>query len=581
MDFIVKLPILESYDTILTITDTFSKASIFIPCNETVNAKNTAKLYATNVLPHYGLPTCIISDQDPRFTSTFSRELCRTLGITQNISTAYHPQTDGQSECTNQQLEQYLHIFIDYHQQNWASLLPLAQYTLNVWPNTTTKKAPFELIMGHIPQVHQVARPIKSPTVEARIQQMKQAHQDAKEALKKAAELEIPTRFEPYQLGDKVWLEGRNLTTTHPTAKLAPRRYGPFPITHVVSRTSYQLKLPPKWKIHNVFHATLLTPYKETTLNGSQNQEPAPELIDGQPEWEVEQILRVRRYQRQVQYLIRWKGFSEAHDSWEPVANVHVDELIQEFYKKHPKAIQNITTQVPITIRSTIMSTLPLVERIEGAPSPLSLAERLAESPTYIPPSPVLTENSLVPIDTRPPSRAHSEPSEAEVDISMIGRDLATPSGFSMFDRTDPNHHHYGQKINMPDSTSRWPHYIQFIVDTDTHNHYVYATRNDLCCAKYGWVLEAAPFMGCTSPGVNETNLQVLLGSEDQHLGVDIALNTINDKGVTADTDRLRELAMEDIDLTRHEHKLADERTRWRVRNAETRQCLIKARVHS
>ena len=150
-----------------------------------------------------------------------------------------------------------------------------------------------------------------------------------------------------------------------------------------------------------------------------------------------------------------------------------------------------------------------------------------------------------------------------------------------MFDRTDSNHHRYGQKIDMPDSTSRWPHYIQFIVDTDTHHHYVYATRDDLRRVKYGWVLEAAPFTGCTSPGVDETNLQVLLGSEDQRLGVDIALNTINDKGVTADTDRLQEIAMEDVDLTRREHELAKECTHWRVRNAETRSRLIKARVHS
>ena len=85
----------------------------------------------------------------------------------------------------------------------------------------------------------------------------------------------------------------------------------------------------------------------------------------------------------------------------------------------------------------------------------------------------------------------------------------------------------------MPDATLRWPHYIQFVVDTTTHNHYVYATQDDLHQVKYGWVLEAAPFIGCMTPGVNETNLQVLLGSEDQCLRVDIALNTINDKGVT------------------------------------------------
>ena len=96
------------------------------------------------------------------------------------------------------------------------------------------------------------------------------------------------------------------------------------------------------------------------------------------------------------------------------------------------------------------MSTLPLVERIEGAPSPLSLAEHLAESPSYIPSSPIVMEEPLVPIDTRPPSRAHSEPSEAEVDIGMIGRDLATPVGFSMFDRTDPNcNGHYNRTPDL------------------------------------------------------------------------------------------------------------------------------------
>ena len=579
MDFIVKLPTSESYDTILTITDTFSKASIFIPCNETVNAEQTAKLYATYVLPHYGLPHRIISNRDPRFTSVFSRELCHTLGISQNISMAYHPQTDGQSERTNQRLEQYLRIFIDYNQQNWASLLPLAQYTLNAWPNATTKKTPFELILGYIPKVHQSARPFKSLSVEDRLQKLKQAREEARVALQKATDITLPTRFEPYQVGDQVWLEGRNLHTTHPSAKLVPRRYGPFSITRVVSRTSYQLKLPPQWKLHDVFHATLLTPYKQTTLNGQSYQEPAPELIDGQPEWEVESILKVRRRRNQLQVLVCWKGFSEAHDSWEPAKNIHVDELVENFYKRHPAAIRSLS---PPTIRSINMSNTPLSERIEDTPAPLPLIDRLSSPspPTSSSPLPAHDE-PLVSIDTHPPSRAGTEPSSAEVDIGMMGRDFSTPEGFSMFSRTRPNHYNYGQKIEMPDGTQRWPHYIQFIVDTTTHNHYVYATRDDLRQVKYGWVLEAAPFIGCTAPEVDETNLQPLLGTEDQRLGVDIALNTLDDKGVTVDTDRLRELALEDQVLTRRERELADERTSWRVRDAETRSRLTKARVIS
>ena len=316
----------------------------------------------------------------------------------------------------------------------------------------------------------------------------------------------------------------------------------------MVSRTSYQLKLPTQWKLHNIFHATLLTPYRETALNGQSYQEPTPDLIDGQPEWEVESILRVRRQRNQLQFLIRWKGFSEAHDSWELAKEVHADELVEEFYKRHPSAIR--TTPSPLTIRSINMSTTPLSECIEDAPALLSLADHLSSPPPSLHASPITQDLPLVPIDMRPPSCAHSEPSEAEVDIGMIGRDLATPQGFSMFDWTIPNHHNYGQKIEMPDSTSQWPHYIQFVVDTTTHNHYIYATRDDLHRVKYGWVLEAVPFIGCTSPEVDKTNLQILLGSEDQHLGVNIALNTINDKGVTADTDRLRELALEDVVLT-------------------------------
>ena len=97
-----------------------------------------------------------------------------------------------------------------------------------------------------------------------------------------------------------------------------------------------------------------------------------------------------------------------------------------------------------------------------------------------------------------------------------MGRDFSTPEGFTMFSHTIPNHHNYGQTIEMLDGTHHWPHYIQFVVDTTTHSHYVYATRDDLHRVKYGWVLEVAPFIGCTIPEVDETNLQPLLGSEDQ-----------------------------------------------------------------
>jgi transposase InsO family protein len=128
MDFIVKLPLSEGYNSILTITDTFSKACIFIPCKETIDTAGTALLYATYVLPHYGLPSHIISNRDPCFMATIIQELCRILSIQHNTSTAYRPQTDGQSEHSNQKLEQYTRIFTDFHQTNWRHLLPLTQF---------------------------------------------------------------------------------------------------------------------------------------------------------------------------------------------------------------------------------------------------------------------------------------------------------------------------------------------------------------------------------------------------------------------------------------------------------------------
>jgi hypothetical protein len=132
LDFITKLPTSEGNDMILTITDhDCSKAALFFPCKETITTEEVMELYAKHVFPHYGIPQKVISDRDPRFTRQFTITLCEKLGIKQNLSTAYHPQTDGQSERTNQWLEQYLRIFRNYLQSDWANWLPLAQYIHN------------------------------------------------------------------------------------------------------------------------------------------------------------------------------------------------------------------------------------------------------------------------------------------------------------------------------------------------------------------------------------------------------------------------------------------------------------------
>ena len=150
MDFIVKLPELAGYDSILTITDhDCTKMLITIPCRETIMAKGVAKLFLWQIFPRFGLPSKIISDRDPRFISKFMKELCRLMGITQNVSMAYHPRTDGQSERSNQWLEQYLPFWVDHQQTNWHHYLVLAEFTHNSWKNESTLLSPFKILIGY------------------------------------------------------------------------------------------------------------------------------------------------------------------------------------------------------------------------------------------------------------------------------------------------------------------------------------------------------------------------------------------------------------------------------------------------
>ncbi len=345
MDFITKLPPSKGYNSILTITDhDCTKATIFIPCNETTTSEGLAKLYLQHVYPYYGIPKRLITDRGTQFISIFTRTLCKTLGVKQNISSAYHPQTDGQSERNNQWVEQYLRHWSNVQQDNWADLLLIAQFAHNSWPNATTKHSPFKLLMGSEPRTTWEEKTTKSPSVDQRLQQMKEAREKAQECIKHAQRLMAErgqTKFTPYKIGALVWLEGVNLCTHYPTSKLAPKRYGPFPIKKVLSEVSYELELPPQWKIHPVIHANLLTPYKETALHGPNYTRPAPDLIDGEEEYEVEEVQQVRRQGRgrKLHYLIKWKGFPMSDSTWEPVEHLkHTPKLITDFYRRYPNA---------------------------------------------------------------------------------------------------------------------------------------------------------------------------------------------------------------------------------------------------
>ena len=315
-----------------------------------------------------------------------------TIWIDQNVSTAYHPRTDGQSERTNQWLEQYLRFWVNHHQDNWRQLLPMAEYAHNSWRSETTKTSPYQTLMGYNPAANWQPTNSSVPAPVTHPEQWTKARQTAYVQMKAAQERWARAKKEgrKFQKDDLVWLEGCNLKTDQPTSKLAAKRYGPFVVAQVLSPVTYQLTLPDQWKIHPVFHVDLLTPYKETTFHSNNYTRPPPDLINNEEEYEVEKILdsRVRGRKRQIQYLVKWVGYPDSDNQWLNVDQLTADEAIREFKRRHPDAITHIrrlTTGNPLIdfplMSSPTPSTIENVLR-SGASSPheYSLAAPLTDT---------------------------------------------------------------------------------------------------------------------------------------------------------------------------------------------------------
>jgi hypothetical protein len=216
-----------------------------------------------------------------------------------HVSLPWHPQTDGQSECTNQWLEQYLRIYGNYKQDDWATWLPMAQYVQRSWPNATTNKMLFGLLIEHTPSLPDQPIMTNVPLFEDRQCTLECVREQAQQSIKAAQNTlqcyaqrkKGQCNYRPFYEGKKVWLEETNLKTTHLTAKLSNKRHGHFLVTKVVSPVVFKLWLPASWKIHDIFHASLLSPYKETEKHSKNFEEHPPDLIEGETEYKVNQML--------------------------------------------------------------------------------------------------------------------------------------------------------------------------------------------------------------------------------------------------------------------------------------------------
>jgi len=344
LDFVVKLPLSFTYDSILVVVDTFSKMAHFIPIKETISAEQTAQTYLANVFRLHGAPQIIISDRGPQFKSKFWTTFWTSLNVNIRLSTAYHPQTDGQTERINQIMEQFLRIFSNYHQNNWVSLLPFAEFTYNNTHHTSIKMTPFFANYAHHPrfdtlqltQCHFPAIDSHHTELLATQKLLARTLDTAKTDYKLFADRKRLTGPE-FQVDDLVMLNSRFITTQRPSKKLDSKRLGPFRITDKINDVAFKLDLPPSMKIHAVFHISLLEKYKKSSIPNRKPSIQPPVLIDDVLEYEVEKILDSRLRSNKLEYLVHWKGYDPSHRSWEPSSNlVNSPAAISDFHSNNP-----------------------------------------------------------------------------------------------------------------------------------------------------------------------------------------------------------------------------------------------------
>ncbi|VDC05418.1 unnamed protein product [Peniophora sp. CBMAI 1063] len=307
------------------------------------------------------------------------RALLKRLDIKAGITTAYHPQADGQTERKNKDVSTYLRMFVNKRQRDWPDLLPTAEFVLNSRVSSATGYSPFELLYGYQPKFSiSPGQPSKIPAVDQRLKRLAESRKDAEAALRMSKERMVESYKDPrvrpkaFKEGDKVWLDAKYYRVKVPAKKLGPKRLGPFTVKERIGEHVYRLELPPSYKLHDTFHYEKLSLCTETDQYG-RYPEPEPLEVDGELEYEVDKILDSkidRRYKDKLIYLVRWKGYGQEHDSWEPLANVaNARKEVAKFHKDNPQA--------PRKISAALFNAIPwqrLENLTEGATTPYAWA---------------------------------------------------------------------------------------------------------------------------------------------------------------------------------------------------------------
>lgn len=348
VDFIVKLPTVSTFDSVMVVVDHFSKAAHFIPARESWNAEELAVAFVSFIFKLHGLPDVIFSDRGTTFMSRFWTAVLSHLNILPAPSTAFHPQTDGQVERINALLEDYLRHFVSDEQSDWVSWLPLAEFSYNNTPSASTKFSPFFVQQGFHPRFNSLVASSGIPSADGFVEHLQRVQTTLVETLS-AAKLAQAKYYNKdrrvaatYQPGDLVWLSRRNIKTKRPSSKLDVRRLGPFPVRRMVGENAAELELPPGYsRLHPVFNVSLLMPFVSSPSNPSTpNRTPPLDPVQALVNWASARFILDYRQPRSDlhEYLVRDEEVSGLNDEWRLLSTIspNLDPFLRTFHEQSP-----------------------------------------------------------------------------------------------------------------------------------------------------------------------------------------------------------------------------------------------------
>ena len=348
MDFITGLPTSKrydgkEYDSILVIVDRFTKYSLFIPTTSKITADHLAHIFLEKVYASYGLPEGIVTDRGTLFTSGFWRTFCHLLAVKRRLSTAFHPQTDGQTERMNQVLEHFLRTFSCREQDDWVPLLPLAEFSYNNSEHSVHGKTPADALLTFTPRgPHSIQKEdlrYPNPLASDRVEDLERARRDIQEALVQANKTYARNynkkhKDREFRVGDMVYLLTKNIRIRRPSRKLSEKYMGPFEVVKVVgkNRLAYTLDLPSTLRMHNTFNISCLEPAR---IRDAEN--PPRANVDayiGDDIYDVEYIVDSRGGKARREYLVKWENYDPSENSWIPKKNFTDKSLPEDWERK-------------------------------------------------------------------------------------------------------------------------------------------------------------------------------------------------------------------------------------------------------